>query len=175
MVELAMELEPSRRSLDLATRTRGAPKQYRRHSTNNRLEVTLFKGPPQPPDDCIRAFSVIHKDESTLTPSRQQPLIVTRAHYNKITTEDKSTQTTEPYSDFDFHELTVDAIRKRLTSVGVPTCGSKLELVARLEAARRFWTSVQGAKHSRMTCSPLRARTVEASSLEWQCGRIARQ
>jgi len=62
----------------------------------------------------------------------------TRSHgvfTQTITTEDKSTQTPVPYSDFDFHELTVDAIRKRLTSVGVPTCGSKLELVARLEAA----------------------------------------
>jgi len=52
---------------------------------DNRLEVTLFKGPPQPPNDCIRAFAVIHKDESTLTPSRQQPLNVTSAHYIGLT------------------------------------------------------------------------------------------
>ncbi len=52
---------------------------------NNTLEVTLFRGPPQPPDDCVRAFAVIHKDESTLTPSRQQPLNVTRAHYIGLT------------------------------------------------------------------------------------------
>jgi bisphosphoglycerate-dependent phosphoglycerate mutase len=38
MVELVMELEPSRRSLDLATRTRGEPKQYGRHSTNTKKQ-----------------------------------------------------------------------------------------------------------------------------------------